>query len=134
MRVDKLLPIGSIVKVSDIPYEIMIIGYMGYVKADDNVETRDYLGCDANKGYNEDVILFNKSSIDNIIFMGYKNYKVLKDIETIDLFNETVKKSKNIDDLDSKIVSSFNYDTHSCLADDPSSILNDYLTDENDKN
>lgn len=102
-----ILPIGSIVKIVEVPYELIIIGYLGYTNKSDNTEGRDYVACDAYKGYDdENLVLFNKSSIENVIFMGYKNDQAMRKLKMINRVTEGLKESDTIEELEKIVVGS----------------------------
>ena len=102
MNINEFLPLGSIVKVEKIDKEVMIIGYMGYT-TDSNPESRDYIGVESIDGFSDEtMILFNKESIENVLFIGYKNNKVTNMLKALDGFNEDLKNSNNFDEMQKK--------------------------------
>ena len=104
MKFNKLLPIGSIVTVEDIPNEIMISGYMGLANDENTTESRDYIGVDAINGYDDQrIVLFNKESIENVLFMGYKDEETIKKIKIIDIVNEECKRSRTAEEAEALI-------------------------------
>ena len=68
---DVLLPIGSVVKVADIPKRLIIIGILQ--KRADTDEIFDYLGVPYPEGYVSDAYryLFNTDQIEEFVFAGF---------------------------------------------------------------
>ena len=86
---DKLLPIGSIIKLGQTDYDVIICGYGG---SGANGKVYDYIGTFYPYGFiNKDKILsFNKDKVTKVVFEGYKNEKyetvvggMMEDIESI---------------------------------------------------
>ncbi len=67
---EKLLPIGSVVLLSEASKKIMVIGYMPQVE---DKQVYDYIGVIFPEGYisPDTQLLFNHSQIANIYFRGY---------------------------------------------------------------
>jgi hypothetical protein len=102
---NKILPIGSIVKIADIPDELVIIGYMGITKNEKGYQGRSYIGCNAYDGYDEEkLIMFDESSIDNVIFMGYKNTDTTKKLEIIKIVNDAMSETNSLEEAKEKII------------------------------
>lgn len=69
-----ILPIGSVVKLTDIEVKVMIIGYMP-VSADDSEDVHEYSGIVYPLGYQNDdqIIQFDSSSISGIEYIGLQD-------------------------------------------------------------
>lgn len=71
MKPEKFLSIGSVVRLKKDHKLIMITGYL----PQDNVNNQmyDYSGCLFPNGLNpNDILLFNRNQIDNVLFLGYQ--------------------------------------------------------------
>ena len=86
MNIEKYLPIGSIVTIGGRKDNIMIIGYLPYCEDNPNqVVSGEYLGIPLIEGYKEDnKIIFNRETIDNVIFMGYKSKDAIMKLRIMD--------------------------------------------------
>jgi len=88
MEIEKLLPIGSIVKLKDAEKRLMIFGIkQSGTKDEESIET-DYIGVlypEGNMG-NEYQYLFNHEHIEEIIFHGFEDNER-------DMFIEKVSKA-----------------------------------------
>lgn len=70
---NRLLPIGSVIKMPDNDIYFMICGYANSKKMVDN-EYYDYICCIYPAGVNgKDSILVNKDKIEKVIFIGYQD-------------------------------------------------------------
>jgi hypothetical protein len=85
---DKLLPIGSIIKLGQTDYDIVICGYGG---AGENGKAYDYIGVIYPYGFisKDKILSFNKDKVTKVVFEGYKSQKyddvitqMMDDIET----------------------------------------------------
>lgn len=94
---NKVLPIGSIVKLKDDDNKIVIIGYD--VRADN--KTHKYTALPYPFGYNSQELffLFNDEDIENVIFEGYKinNYELVEKI-VCDHFEKQSKKEGEVNE------------------------------------
>lgn len=75
MKIEELLPIGSVVMLFEAQHALMIFG-VKQTNKDDGIEY-DYIGVpypEGNMG-NESYVLFNHEHIDKIFFEGYKDEK-----------------------------------------------------------
>lgn len=80
---DKILPIGSIIKISDSDLYFMIYGYVDRNKKIEN-DYYDYFCCIYPMGINgKDSILVKKEKIEKVIFIGYQDSKFENFIELL---------------------------------------------------
>ncbi len=94
---NQLLPIGSIVTIGKDNTMIMINGY-GMIN-NNNREFYDYSGAVYPIGFNaQDVKLFNREDVKDVIFVGYqsKSFKTYR--EWVDEFINNVRSGKSIDE------------------------------------
>jgi len=83
MNNNKLLPIGSIIKVQKSDVYLMIYGYVNSKKKIEN-DYYDYFCCIYPAGINgKDSILVKKEKIDKVIFIGYQDTKFENFIELL---------------------------------------------------
>ena len=80
---DRLLPIGSVIKIKKLDKPIIIVGYL----VGDGDKVYDYVGFPYPEGiYSKDTkVLFNKNVINEVVHEGYrfKNFKKVEErIET----------------------------------------------------
>ena len=70
---DRLYPLGTVVKLINVPKEIVIIGYRHFVPETERVY--DYIGVNAVFGMSltDDLVLFQKDQIEEVVFPGYMN-------------------------------------------------------------
>lgn len=76
MRLEDLLPIGSVVLLKNARQKLMIIGLVqAKPMADGSTKLFDYLGVPFPSGFmgSETALLFNHEQIEEITFMGYVN-------------------------------------------------------------
>lgn len=76
MKLEELLPIGSVVLLKDARKKIVIIGIMQIKHKDDGLDViYDYMGVPYPEGYmgRDTSLLFNHASIQEIVFRGYVN-------------------------------------------------------------
>ncbi len=93
---NRFLPLGSVVRVDQINYDIMIIGYA--VKNEDDGKNYDYIGViDPIGYYQKEMFLFNEDKINDIVFMGYQKDKYVEYREKIYKFAKDVKNDINVD-------------------------------------
>ena len=74
MKIENLLPIGSVVRLTDAKKKVVIMGIMPVKHMPDGEDIiYDYLGVPYPEGYmtQETGLLFNHDKIDEIIFEGY---------------------------------------------------------------
>lgn len=85
MELKKMLPIGSVVRLSGAHKKIVIMGTMQTKLKDGNLIAYDYLGVPFPEGYfgSDSGLLFNHSSIEEVIFQGYHNLEREQFIQTI---------------------------------------------------
>lgn len=103
MDTDKFLPLGSVVKITDNEEEIMIIGYLGFYEEEKGVQAYDYIGCKVLTGYTDnDIVLFDKELIDNVIFMGYKTEESIANLKRLDKICEKIRNMTD-EELDKQI-------------------------------
>ncbi len=71
---ERILPIGTVVRLKDATKRIMIIGYCKY-KAGDNEKIYDYAGCLYPEGFMsvDTTVLFDHEQIDKIFALGFQN-------------------------------------------------------------
>lgn len=83
---NKLLPLGSIIKVKGSEKEIMITGFYQIQVADSNQEIFDYIGCLWPEGIvdTDQNLFFNNVDIDKVLFKGFVN-------EEEDVFKEKLE-------------------------------------------
>lgn len=98
---DKLLPLGTIVRVKKTAI-LMVVGYGMQNTIDKKIY--DYsavafpMGLDVNE-----IKLFNKSDIDEIIFIGYQTDKSIEYRKIIDDYVKDIKSGVPVDDAAKKI-------------------------------
>lgn len=84
---NKLLPIGSVIKMPDSDLDFMICGYANSKKMLDN-EYYDYICCIYPAGINgKDSILVNKDKIEKVVFIGYQDAKLGQFLELLEKEN-----------------------------------------------
>lgn len=133
MDTNKFLPIGSIVKIENNPNEIMIIGYMGYAKDKTKASSRDYIGCDSLDGFSENTYLFNKESIENVIFMGYKDQDTINNLKMIEKVYNAFTKSKSFEEAGAILtLDILNKQTNSTIVSKANNILNRKMGGKNE--
>ena len=71
-KIDKFLPLGSVVILKDAVKRLMIVGYCARIEADDNAPYYDYVGCLYPEGIftSEQSIVFNHDDVDKILYQG----------------------------------------------------------------
>ncbi len=97
---DKILPIGSVVKLKDAEKSIMIFGIMQTIKAIDGSTVKyDYIGVPYPVGYLSPKLNlgFNHEQIETVIFKGYDEN------EEYESFISSLKMAKFIDENREKI-------------------------------
>lgn len=69
-----LLPLGTVAKLKNSPSTIMIIGYF---PMDKNNHIYNYMGVNYpfGIGISNETIMFDESSIDNLLYIGYQDIK-----------------------------------------------------------
>ncbi len=105
LKIETLLPIGSVVMLKGANQELMITGTCIGQEIDGKTEVHDYLGClwpmgvlDTNKNF-----VFNRDEIDKVIFKGLENDGREDEIDEleknesldIDLDNQVEKQGDN---------------------------------------
>lgn len=76
LRPEEYLPIGSIVELEEGKKKLMIIGIMhNAIDKDKTVKEYDYIGVTYPEGFfsQEMLLLFQQSSVTNVIFRGYED-------------------------------------------------------------
>ncbi len=94
MKIENLLPIGSVVRLTDAKKKVVIMGIMPVKHMPDGEDIiYDYLGVPYPEGYmtQETGLLFNHDKIDEIIFEGYAN-------EERKLFMQTIQQIVDVTD------------------------------------
>lgn len=71
---ERILPIGSVVRLKDANKRVMIIGYCKY-KMGDTETIYDYAGCIYPEGFlsPDTTVLFNHEQIERIFALGFQN-------------------------------------------------------------
>lgn len=79
MKIDGLLPIGSVVLLKDSTKRVMIMGVCQEGITDKGRNLYDYVGCIFPEGYMsaEENFLFNTDQIDRLYCMGYQDDEAL---------------------------------------------------------
>jgi len=70
MKPEKFLPIGSVVRLKKDHRLIMITGYLPQNGVGQKMY--DYSGCLFPNGMSTEALLFDRSQIDNVLFLGYQ--------------------------------------------------------------
>lgn len=94
MKIENLLPIGSVVRLADAKKKVVIMGIMPVKHMADGEDIiYDYLGVPYPEGYmtQDTGLLFNHDKIDETIFTGYVN-------EERELFIKTIQQIVNAAD------------------------------------
>ena len=105
-KIEKYLPIGSVIILKDAKKRIMITGYAS-VDMSKKDKVYDYIGCMYPEGVisTEQSLLFNHSDIDQIYCLGYSDaeqkefVKKLKEILTDENINSMLNKNNQEDSL-----------------------------------
>ena len=73
MKIEELLPVGSVVLLKEAQKKIIIMGVMQIKKDESEYKVYDYLGVPYPEGYigEETTVLFDRESIQEVIFKGY---------------------------------------------------------------
>lgn len=85
MEIDKLLPIGSIVRLKDTDKHLMIFGIKQSAQTDDGDVTTDYIGVlypEGNMGIKHQYF-FDHDRIDQVVFRGFEDGERDSFIETL---------------------------------------------------
>lgn len=81
---DKVLPIGSVIKMQQGDIYLMVCGYVDKKKVIEN-EHFDYFCCPYPEGINgKDYVLAQKDKIDKVIFIGYQDANFVKLVNLLD--------------------------------------------------
>ena len=75
MKIDGMLPIGSVVLLKNSTKRVMIIGVCQLAKTESGQKVYDYSGCLFPEGYlgADKNFLFNHDQIDKLFFIGYQD-------------------------------------------------------------
>lgn len=89
---DRLLPIGSIIKLGDTDYDILICGYGG--KGTNN-RVYDYIGVIYPYGFisKNRILTFDKNKVTKVVYEGHKNKKYE---EIVDQMQEDIEAYKQV--------------------------------------
>ena len=101
MKLEKYLPVGTVVLLKEAKKRIMIIGYLPVNKEDEN-KVYDYAGCLYPEGIisSDKTLLFNHDQIEEIYFLGCNDgetadfLKQLKEIKPDEALKEMEKENK----------------------------------------
>ncbi|WP_027438591.1 DUF4176 domain-containing protein [Lachnospira multipara] len=90
--INRLLPIGSVVLVSDMKKKLMIVGFCQKGGHDPNA-VWDYTGVLFPEGYydSENMFLFNNDQISQIYALGYQDEEQIKFIEKAEQILDEIK-------------------------------------------
>lgn len=88
MKIEELLPLGSVVLLKEARKKVIIMGVMQLKHNESGYRIYDYLGVAYPEGYlgKESSFLFNHDSIQNVVFRGYvdeerdKFYKIMQKV------------------------------------------------------
>lgn len=86
MELKKMLPIGSVVRLSGAYKKIVIMGTMQTKLKDGILMAYDYLGVPFPEGYfgPESGLLFNHDSIEEVVFEGYQDLERERFVQTME--------------------------------------------------
>lgn len=86
MRIDGLLPVGSVVLLKNSTKRVMIIGVCQAARTENGQVVYDYSGCLYPEGYlgADKNFLFNHDQIDKLYFIGYQDDEQLSFKEKAD--------------------------------------------------
>ena len=102
---NRLLPLGSVVRVENTKFEIVIIGYT--TKNTEDNKTYDYVGVIDPLGYNqEEILLFDDDKIEDVVFMGYQTDIYINYREKLYKITKDIKNNKNVDEAVKELVDS----------------------------
>lgn len=75
---EKLMPLGSVLKLKNSPSLIMVAGY--YVVDETENELKQYIGIHYPLGLSKSIkfIMFDEKSIEKILYRGYEDEKVIE--------------------------------------------------------
>lgn len=99
---DKLLPIGSVLTLKGGNTELIIVGYFPMEK--ETKKVFDYIAAVYPIGYrNENMILFNREDIDDLLFIGYQtrdsiNFRKLLEENKDEALAEILKNNPNLEE------------------------------------
>ena len=99
MKVEKYLPIGSVVMLKEGKKRIMIVGYLPIIEVDGEKKGYDYSACLYPEGIisSTQTLVFNHDQIDNIYFIGNNDGETkefLDSLKDVDLKAEIGKIEK----------------------------------------
>ncbi len=79
MKIEGLLPIGTVVLLKDSTKRVMIMGVCQEGVTDKGTNLYDYVGCVFPEGYMsaDENFLFNTDQIDRLYFLGYQDDEAL---------------------------------------------------------
>lgn len=84
MEREKYIPIGSVVKLNGGDTPVMVTGY-ATIDEEDESKVYDYVGCQYPEGEldQDEVLLFDHSQIQEILYLGYENEDYKRYIEEV---------------------------------------------------
>ncbi len=85
MDFEKLLPVGSVVRLQGAGKKIVIMGIMQMKKTDSGLRVYDYIGVPFPEGFlgPDSGLLFNHDTIEEVIFTGYQNLERERFVQTM---------------------------------------------------
>lgn len=93
-----ILPIGSVVSVTDVDSPVMIYGYLQ--KTEESSSVYDYIGCRYPVGIADDsFFLFNRDNIQKLHFVGLQDAEALEFQSAIEAFSIAEGGNKNVLDM-----------------------------------
>lgn len=103
MKINGLLPVGSVVQLKEGTKKIMIMGLLQQKLEQDSKNIYDYVGVPFPEGFQsaEMNYLFNSSQIDKLFFIGYQDDESLAYKERVDSFIDSLRKKEQENGLDS---------------------------------
>lgn len=111
---DKYLPLGTICKIKNSDYLVMICGYYS-IKFDNEIIMHDYRGCIYPEGLlKNNIISFNHNDIIEIIFKGYINDDYSKLNQVLLNQQKIIPKDKKVD-----LFKNFQYDDNGVVLYEP---------------
>lgn len=95
MEREKYIPLGSVVRLKDANASVMVTGYAA-VDEDEETKVYDYAGCQYPEGVidQDELLLFNHSQIEQIIYVGYEGEEYKKYIKEVEIAVKDYEQSK----------------------------------------
>jgi len=103
---EKLLPLGTVVKLKNKERMVNIIGYFHNTYENKSLKINEYTGIDYAKGFKKDseILYFDENEIENIYFMGYINQGTKKILEILhEIYKEITTNSNTLETIIDKI-------------------------------